>query len=88
MTGPATLPATAESIRFVRNSVARDIATSRRRIAELSQQLRTERATLAGLECMAEIVGITEVSTERQADITDAGVQSAEKVPDSESPTG
>lgn len=88
MTAPAPLPATAESIRFVRNSVARDIATSRRRIAELSQQLRTERATLAVLEGMAESVGVVEVSTERQADVTDAGVQTAERLQESESPTG
>lgn len=88
MTSPALLPPvgiSADSIRYVRNTVARDIAASRRRIGELSAQLRAERGTLASLEGMAELVNVTDVSTERTADVVDAGVT---KPPESESPTG
>lgn len=73
MTAPA-IPA-AETIRTGRATVAGDISRSRRRIAELSAQLRAETQQLANLTAIAEIVGVTAVEAEDFANVVvDASV--------------
>ncbi|MFA6165361.1 MAG: hypothetical protein WC700_02010 [Gemmatimonadaceae bacterium] len=53
-----------DTIRTARANVAGDIARSRRRISELSAQLRAESTQLANLQAIAEIVGVTAVEAE------------------------
>jgi hypothetical protein len=84
MTAPA-VPA-AETIRTSRATVATDISRSRRRIVELSAQLRAETQQLANLETIAQVVGVTAVDVEAAPDVVDAGVQPT--APEIESPTG
>lgn len=79
MTAPA-VPAT-ETIRTARANVAGDIARSRRRISELSAQLRAESAQLGTLQAIAEVVGVTDVATERAPDLIDASVEGADSAP-------
>ncbi len=79
MTAPA-VPAT-ETIRTARANVAGDIARSRRRISELSAQLRAESTQLANLLVIGEVVGVTDVASDRAPDLVDAGVESADATP-------
>jgi len=71
----------ADTIRKVRADVAGDIVRSRRRIVELGALLRAESAQLANLQAMAEIVGVTDVATERAPDVVDAAVESGDLAP-------
>lgn len=73
MTSPA-IPS-AETIRTARASVATDIARSRRRVSELSALLRAEAAQLANLQAIAEVVGVTDVASDKAPDVVDAGVE-------------
>lgn len=75
MTAPA-VPAS-DTIRQARGSVASDITRARRRVAELSAQLRAEALQLASLQAIAEVVGITDVAPERTPDLVDADVEGA-----------
>ncbi|MBW7935546.1 MAG: hypothetical protein H3C62_18450, partial [Gemmatimonadaceae bacterium] len=67
MTAPA-VPAT-ETIRAARATVAADITRSRRRIADLSAQLRAETQQLANLTAIAEVVGVTAVDVEGESNV-------------------
>jgi hypothetical protein len=86
VTAPA-VPA-AETVRAARTTVAVDITKSRRRIAELSAQLRAETQQLANLTAMAEIVGVTAVDSESAPDVIDAAVGKAEAPPAVGTPMG
>lgn len=72
MTAPAV--PSAETVRSARSSVATDIARSRRRIAEISAQLRAETMQLANLTAIAEIVGVTAVEAEDTNVVVDPSV--------------
>jgi len=84
MTGPAisaSATAPAETIRSGRLTVAGDILRSRRRISELSAQLRAETQQLASLTAIAEIVGVTEVQSEKEPDVIDESARSLSTEP-------
>lgn len=66
----------ASTIRSARATIAEDLAKSRRKMRDLSAQLRGVAAEHAMLLVIADAVGITEVDVGTAADVIDPGVSS------------